>query len=510
MKITTKQNIKISVIISLITMVISVLVHIIYTPFMLSKIGDAQYGLYTFVTSTLSWLTVAVNAILAAYNKIASEQIIKDPQNGENKTNGVYGLIVAIWACIISLLCIIFILLFHFNIIELSAYSESDQQTIQILFIFVAVQMVITVLTKVTNLNITFNNHHIWIKIGTLLVTILPPVISIPFLLNGCGVITVCLIIVLTNIASNLADVIFDRFVLKKKIFVKPNKEITQLIKPVFIFCSVILVNEIAYQIDCSVDNMVLGFLGCSEQITLYSLAAYLVATAQTCISLIYTPLIPTIFQNESKGLREKNKELFDLITFGQLFIWLMITGGFAACGYYFTKMWVGEDRLIVFYIAVSLFLIRSFSACSGPSKDMMRASNKHKQRAVLAVFGALINLGVTLTLATLFQEDKVLWACVIGTAISSVICWWIIANILNVKYLKLNIRKYIARYVSLLALSALSALVSLIIVYFCKITSDIINLLIGGPLFCVFFLLSTYWAYKKEIKKVYSLIRAK
>ena len=102
MSLTKKQNIKISIYITFITMILSMVVHFFYTPFLLNKVGDDQYGLYGFATSALSWLSVAVNAILSAYNKIASEEIAKNPKEGEEKVNSIYSFIVIIWSFLLK------------------------------------------------------------------------------------------------------------------------------------------------------------------------------------------------------------------------------------------------------------------------------------------------------------------------------------------------------------------------------------------------------------------------
>jgi len=506
-KISKKKNIQISIILSFFVMIISIVVNLFYTPFMLNCVGDKQYGIYNFIISILSWVTIAVNSLFTAYNKFAAEEISNDKEKGEEKINGLYTLIVLIWSIIILLISVIFYFLFSFNVIKLSSYNETERNLLTTLFLIILIQTLITILTKVFYLNIAFNNHHLWIKLGSLFTTIAPPLISIPFLLNGCSIISVCIIIVSCNVFIHILDFVFDRYVLKKRIKIILNKNVINLIKPIFFYCSIILINEIAFQIDASIDNLALGFKGMADEISLYSLSFYLINTAYTCISLFYTPLIPTVFKNESLDQSNKNLELFDIITFAQMLFWFLIFGGFLACGYYFTILWVGEKRIIVFYIAISLFCIRSMSACSGPAKDMMRAKNKHLQRALLAIGSASLNAIITITLINALDQKFAIWSCIIGTATSNILCWWIIGNILNWKYLKVNIKKYILRFLLLALFSVLCAFISNTIVFYAGL-GNLSSLLIGGSIFVVVFGTLVFLFFKRDIKRLLHLLK--
>ena len=513
MSLTKKQNIKISIYITFITMILSMVVHFFYTPFLLNKVGDDQYGLYGFATSALSWLSVAVNAILSAYNKIASEEIAKNPKEGEEKVNSIYSFIVIIWSAIISVIASVLLLLMALGIISLNAYSPADQKTILILFIIVTIQMIITVATKVANLNITYNNHHVWVKMSNLIVTIAAPIISIPFLLNGCNIIVIVIIQVSVNIISHIVDIFYDSLVLKKKYRLFPKKADLKMIGPILAFCSIILINEISYQLDSSIDNIVMGSKGYSIDITLYSLALTIVTIASTCSSMIYTPFIPTVFRNEANNNREANLKLYDMISFIQSLLWLFIAGGFIACGKEFTYIWVGKDREIVYYICSSLFIIRSMSNCAGPTRDMMRANNKHLHRSLLAIGVTTLNATLTILFVNILPAKYAIWGCIIGTGASSIIGWWIIANIMNYKYLNVNVRKFLFNFTIIASITATSDAIILIIknyIFAKYINHNAIIFLISGSLFVLLFVGSVLLIYKKRVKEYYRLLRSK
>ena len=511
--ITKNANIKISIIITFSTMIVSILSQFFFIPFLINKVSDAQYGLYGFANSCLTWLTVAVNAILAAYNKIASDEIAKDPKKGEEKTNSVYSIIVFCWSAIILLVSIAIIGLMLFGVINLDAYNDSDKKTIMVLFAIVSLQMVITVATKVFNLNIVFNDHHVWVKASTLVVTMLYPLISIPFLINGANIITIVIIQVSLNVTSHVLDFVFDHFVLKKKFTLKITEEIKGMFKPIFMFCTVIFINEIAYEFNNTIDSIVLGSKGYSELITLYNLALSVVTIAATCSQMIYSPFIPTIFKNEANNKREENLILYDRISYIQILLWLLITGGFISCGYFFVRIWVGDNRIIVYYISCTLFLVRSMSSCEGPARDMMRASNHHWQRTILALCVAIINGIITILLINFLGREKAIIGCLIGTAVSTIIGYWIIANVLSKKYLRLRTGSFLFNYLKIFVFMAISTAISLCSTMFLlnKITSsNILLFLYSGIVFVVAFSSLVLLIEKENIKKIITFIKQK
>lgn len=287
-----------------------------------------------------------------------------------------------------------------------------------------------------------------------------------------------------------------------------------KFIKHIFAFSSIILINELAYQLDCSVDNIILGFKGLSEQITLYQLALIIVTAISNCTSMVYTPFIPTVYSNEANGNREANLKLYDLITFIQLLLWFFVFGGFLACGKEFVIIWIGRERLIVFYICLSLLIIRSLSCCQGPSKDMMRASGKHLHRAILAMVAAILNSLVSFILVYfVFDDSNAIWGCIIGTATASVICWCIICNFMSYKYLKINIKLYCCNFLLLCLLSFVCALIPIVLktyVFSHWINNTTLTFLISGFIFVFLFLGLCILLFKKRIKEIYFLLRSK
>ncbi len=513
MTISKKQNIKISTLIAIITLIVSMVVHFFYTPFLLYHVGDDNYGLYTFSTSIVSWFAVAINAVISAYNKFAAEQIEKNKDEGEKNINSLYAIITIVWAMILFIVFAVIISLLSTGIINLNNYTFEEQKLISILLIVIAFQMIFSIITKVSNLNITFHNRHIWIKASTFLITLLTPLIAIPFLLNGYGIITIAIITAVLNIVANICDVLYDRFVLKQKIRLNLSQEVKKLFKMVFVFCGVLIINEFFYELSLTVDVMVLGFEGLDASITLYTLAMSLVTIARTCVNMIYIPLIPTVYQNHSAGLHKDNEKLYYLISFGQFFIWMLITCGFIACGKQFVELWLGEDRIMVFYICCCLFGIYSVPSSLSSTKDLLYASGRNKAWMFVSVGTATANFILTALMVHFLDKSFCLWACVISTAITSFLGWWVAINIESKVFLNIKFVKQIKNMLLIIATTAISLGATLLIkkhLYLNIFDRNIYIMLSSGITFLMFAFGLSVLLIKKQLKEIVLEIKEK
>ena len=88
-QISDSKNIKLGAILSYVAMLISILGALFITNRVLNYIGDYNYGLYSFVNSITSWLTVLSSALASSFLRF---QTIESKKNKEStsKTNGLY------------------------------------------------------------------------------------------------------------------------------------------------------------------------------------------------------------------------------------------------------------------------------------------------------------------------------------------------------------------------------------------------------------------------------------
>ena len=103
----TNKEIKIGAILSYIIIVVNMLIGVLYTPILTEQLGQAEYGLYSLVTSVISYLTILDfgfgNAIIIYTTRYRN----KNEKEKEQKLHGMFFIIyiiIGIIAGIISLI----------------------------------------------------------------------------------------------------------------------------------------------------------------------------------------------------------------------------------------------------------------------------------------------------------------------------------------------------------------------------------------------------------------------
>ena len=106
----SSKQIKIGAIISYISIVVNIVAGLLYTPWMIDKIGESDYGLYTLANSLITLflidfgLSAAVSRYLATYRA----------EGKEEAANRFLGAVYKLYLIIDSVIFLLLIILFFF------------------------------------------------------------------------------------------------------------------------------------------------------------------------------------------------------------------------------------------------------------------------------------------------------------------------------------------------------------------------------------------------------------
>lgn len=513
MSITTRNNIKFGTIISVVTMIASVILHIFYTPFLLEKVGSEQYGIYSFATSVTTWFTIALGALASSYNRFATEKKLGD--GGDEKSiNGLYFILFIILSFVVVLIATIFLVLLSTKTIKLDNYDSTEQRLIVILLLISIIQIIVMILSRVFTLNIMLHNKFVWVKSVSFFTTVLSSLCCIPFLAIGKGVVIVTIVSLIVNTIACILDVIFDLFVLKVGIKLPRDKTyIKETIRTIGAFSAIILLNEISSIINSSLDKAILGFKGYKNEVTQYALAYSIFLIVKNTVSLFPATLGPKINENTYLKKHESNFYLFNMISFLQLLVWMLILGGFISCGKEFVLLWVGENHVISYYVCSALLIINIIPCTQSCAAEILRSRNKHYKRAYIIIGTTLLNALITIILVNILSKEQAIFGCLIGTAISTFIGNWILLSIYNGKSINMPMRTYWTNFVKITMVTMIGIGVVVLIDQFgfSHIQINILVLLIiKGLIFSILFVLLSLFIFKKTIKTTIVLLRKK
>lgn len=456
------RNLRYGVVISIITLFVTLLGTLFITNRVLNLIGDYNYGLYSFVNSITTWLTVVSTALVASYLRFASLEA-KNNENDISKTNSLYLktlLLISLPSLIIGELIIVFLFVFKVNF---ASYDWEDSKIIYFLFAFSLLNISISFPATVFSQYINYKQKFIFEKSVLLITTILQFIIHflIAFFTKSI------LLIAVYAVFSTLFTLALNYIFCKKSLGIKFGKfkfsENKSLVKSVIAFSSVLVLNSVVDQISQQTDKTLLGFFSSPENVTIYQMGMQLSTYLSMMGVAVSSVFAPRIYELYVDGKHEEINTTFLFVSRIQAVIATFISFGFVACGHDFVMWWLGPKRINAYYCGATLMVLNIMSLSTKLSIDVQRAANKHGFRSVLYLTAAIINITISIVLLILMPKEHAVFACLIGTVISNVICQWIIMTIYNKKVIRLPMEKHIIQVGKLILFGAASVTVSVL-----------------------------------------------
>lgn len=433
-----KNQLKAGAILSYISIFITIIVGILYTPFMIAALGKNEYGLYNTVSSTISMLSLLSLGFGSGYVKYFAKYKKEKDYDSINKLNGLFIIVFSIIG-LIALLCGLF-LSFNLNLVFASGLTSEEYEIGRILMLILTVNLALFFPMSVFTTIINVNERFIILKLLNILKTICSPLVSIPLLLMGYKSIAVVTISVVVTIVIEFVEMFYVLFVLKNR-FVFHGFE-KGLFKSIFVYTSLIAVHMAVDQINWNIDKILLGRFKGTEEVAIYSVGylfcSYYV-TFGTPIASVFTPKIHKIV---AKNDIDRNKQLTDLfIKVGrmQFSILLLISTGYVLFGKQFIYFWVGPGYEKSYYVGLLLMIPTTVDLIQHLGIEIQRAEDKHGFRAIVYSIMAVINLVMSIFLCQLYGAI----GSAIGTALSFVVVQGIILNIYYQKKCGLNIKLF-------------------------------------------------------------------
>jgi O-antigen/teichoic acid export membrane protein len=405
-------------------------------PFLITKMGQEEYGLYTIVGSFLATLTIMDMGLASAVIRfIVKYRVNKDQKSEEN--------FIAVSLMLYALLALITFFLglaiknqlpFFFKSSLNSTQIIQMQSMVFILFINIAFSLSLNSFKGI----LAAYECFIFIKCLEILRVIFRTALLILTLSCGYKAMGVIIVDTACNISASLIMVLYTLFGLKIRIKLH-NLSIT-LLKEVFSFSIFIFLNVIAGEFYWRISVILVGALTNPVITSVYSIgsqiSSYLI-TFSSNVAYIIGPSV--VFLVERKA---SDKALTDvLIKMGRLqsYALYLIFTIFVFFGKKFIDLWVGKGFEQVYYIAIFIMLPLIFILAQNTGIKILEAKCKHGFRSVVMLSMSIFNIILTYFLVKKYG--------VVGGAISSGFCLFvgnlIILNIYYHKHIKLDIVRY-------------------------------------------------------------------
>ena len=498
-----KKEIKIGAILGYVNMIASLLVSFLYTPILLNKLGQSEYGLYTLVASIIGYLSVLDMGFGNAMIRYVSKSKANPDKLNEGKINGLFlffYLIIGIISFIIG-----FVLIANINSIFAALTSEEIAKARIIMIVLVFTVSVSFPLSVFDSYAISCEKFK-YVKIMALIKTLIVPLTMLPLLYCGHKAITMVLITSSYTIIFHLITLYFCLKKLKMKIYFNYHNIDKSLLKEIAVYSFFIFLNIIVDNIYTNTDQVILGNVSGTIAVAIYGVA--------TRISQIYTNFSTTIsglfFPRINKTLDEENgnkkvSSIFIRVSRIQLYIMALIMFGFITFGKQFIILWVGNDYVSAYYILLLLLIPGIVPLTQNIGISILQAKNKHKFRSVLYIGIAILNIFISIPLAKKYGGI----GAAIGTAIANLLGQIIIMNIYYWKKIGIDIPGYWKRFVSFMLPFAIF---SLIVKYYLisKFTFNFFTLILAIIVFTIIYIMYAYLFMNDEEKGYFKKFKNK
>lgn len=423
-------------VLSYVSIILTTLIQLLYTPFLIKMLGESEYGLYSLVYSIIGYLTILDlgfgNAIVVYTSKYRTEKKYEE----EKRLHGMFFLIF----CIISIFMLIIGLLLFFkaDFFFGNTLTNTELSKMKIMLLILTFNLVITFPFNIYSSIITAYEEFNFQKILAIVNTLMKPIFMIPLLFLGFKSITMTLVITLVNMVVMFSNWYFCKR--KLKIEVKYSGFDKKLFKTIFGYSIFIFLGVIVDKINWSVDQFILGALCGTFAVSIYSVASQintLFINLATALTGVFLPKISKMVAN-----KVSDKQLTDeFIKIGriQCFIVFFMISSFILFGREFIIFWVGKKYINSYYILVILLVPSFFSLIQSLGISIMQAKNMHKFRSVLLFVISILNIVISIPLAKHYEGI----GSAIGTSFSILIGNVLILNFYYYFKVKINVLKF-------------------------------------------------------------------
>ena len=432
------MNRKVGVILSYILMIFEVLSTLLLTPFIIRTLGDSEYGVYKLSAAIVAYLLLLDLGVGNAVTRYVAKY---RAQGNVLMCRRFLGITTVYYAAIAALcLAVGVVLYFLYPSVFATGLSEEEIALGQKLLSITIINTAIT-LGCVGFKNAVIAYERFDVSRGMSIIMIIVRIgCTFAALKLGFGSIGIVSVNLGMTITTNLVFALFVIFKLKlKPIF----RGITaSLVKEVAVYSSFILIQMIATQINAFADQVLLGmFIEASAVIiAIYSVGQQITQYFQSIGSSVTGVLMPGVVKLvESKATP---KQLCDeMIRIGRLILMVLglIWSAFLVFGRQFITLWVGEEKLDAYWVALALMTAQMFILTEAIGTQILWSMNEHKEQSILKISIVVVNIFLTVAL----MQWHPLYGATLGTFISLMLGDIGVMNFIFVKKIKIKLSTY-------------------------------------------------------------------
>ena len=411
-------------------------IGLLYTPYMLRMLGQAEYGLYSLAASIIAYLTVLDlgfgNAIIRYTAKFRAEGKIDEQKYMFGMFLVLYigiGIIAVIAGAVLSL---------NVESIFSAKMTEYEVDRTRIMLWLMTFNLAYTFPMSIWGSIMTAYERFTFPRIVSIVRSVLNPLVMVALLAIGYKALAMVIVTTIFNVVTLLINYWYCKN--KLKIEVRYGKFDFKFLKEVSVYSFWIFLNAIMDKIYWSTGQFVLGIYRGTVAIAIYAVAIHLQNMFMMFSTAITGVFLPKVTAMVAKGDNEKDiSDLFIRTGRIQYILLSLILTGFIIFGRSFINLWAGEGYQEAYLYALMFFIPLTVPLIQNMGIIILQARNQMKFRSLLYIVIAVVSLVSSFPLAKYYGG----MGCAISTAGALVLGQIIIMNIYYQRKQHINIIRF-------------------------------------------------------------------
>ena len=434
MNMDNAANRRLGATLSMVNMIASVLLGLVYTPFVLRFLGQSEYGIYTLANSLIAYLAIldlGFGNTLVRYTARAREQ-------GQSESS-IYGMFLEFYSVIALVALVVGAILYrHMDSFFSTSFTDAEVVILQRIYLILLANTVISFPASVFSSIIRSHEKFIFANGINLIQNVSRHVINLVVLYLGFRSVAFAVISLIFTIVLAVINLWFCFHKLHVKI--RFSRFSWKFYQEVFIYSFFILINIIVDQLYSSTDNVILGKLCGSAVVAVYGIGMVFqtyFTQFSTSIAGVFLPHISKLVVRPD-GMKEVSK-IFVQVGQLQFTILSLVLIAYIVFGQQFIYLWAGPGYEDAYYIALIIMIPSLIPLSQNIGISVLQANNKHGVRSMMYLSIAILNVIVTIPLSMYFGGI----GAALGTALGNLLGQILFMNWYYYKKASLDIPGY-------------------------------------------------------------------
>lgn len=497
------SEIRSGVLINYASIAIRLATQFLLTPFVINRLGVAEYGLFMLSNSVIVWLSLTDFGLGATVSKYVVTYRAKDEYDKQAHFLGQSTMLLSI----LGVITLLFGVICYFYLPEIfPTLTASQHETLNILYLLTLSNLILSF--PLRPLSCVPGAYQKFIAPGlvSLATALLNASLTVMLLFLGYSSIGLTALAVSLGILKLVWGIYYTiRCLGVRIIFSKPD---IPLYKEMFCFSIWVFMSQLMDLFYWRAGSPILAMVSGTDAVTLFTLGitlAQIFTMASTAIAGVVTPrLVHMVALNAS---REELTSVMIRAGRAQLCVLILIVSGFAILGKDFLRLWIGnsigESIGKVWLGALIVFIPLLIPLTQNAALAILQALNIHKGRAIILFYTSLVCVVLGYILSLHYGAIGMF----IGTAVSLILGQIIMINIYYSRKAGLHIRQFFLKtYIPILPSLLIMLSCGFLIQHF-KLITEWKDFVLAGVLFTLTGVFALWFLYlNKEEKQTFIL----